>query len=173
MNGQGIKENMERIPVIAFAGYSGSGKTTLIERLITRLKAEGYRVAAVKHDGHSFGIDYEGKDSWRFTRAGSDVTVIASEEQTIFLERGKLPIDRVLGKIHNVDLILVEGYKNEPLPQIGVARKETGKGFTADFDRFIALATDLKVESDLPCFDLDDIDGLFQFIRDWIKKRVG
>ena len=163
---------MGSIPVVAFAGYSGSGKTTLIEKLIARLKEDGFRVAAVKHDGHRFEIDHAGKDSWRFTRAGSDITVIASEEQTAYLERGNLPVDRLLGKIHNVDLILVEGYKNEALPQIGVARKETGKGFTAELTRFIALATDLEVETDLPCFDLDDIEGIFRFVREWITKQA-
>jgi cyclic pyranopterin phosphate synthase len=66
--------------------------------------------------------------------------------------------------IHDVDLILVEGYKNEDLPQIGIARKETGKGFTADISRFIALATDLVVETDIPCFGLDDAEGIAQFI---------
>lgn len=164
---------MGSIPVVAFAGYSGSGKTTLIEKLIARLKEDGFRVATVKHDGHRFEIDHEGKDSWRFTRAGSDITIIASEEQTAYLERGNLPIDRLLGKIRDVDLILVEGYKNEPLPQIGIARKETGKGFTADFTRFIALATDLEVETDRPCFGLDDIEALSRFIREWIMKQVG
>ena len=65
---------MNEIPVIGFAAYSGVGKTTLIEKLVRRLKEKGLRVAVVKHDGHAFSMDREGKDTWRYTRAGADVS---------------------------------------------------------------------------------------------------
>ena len=59
-----------KIPIIGFAAYSGTGKTTLIEKLVRSLKAKGLRLAVIKHDGHRFEIDKEGKDSYRFTKAG-------------------------------------------------------------------------------------------------------
>ena len=62
---------MNNIPVIAFAAYSGTGKTTLIEKLVRELKNRGLRLAVIKHDGHKFEIDHEGKDSWRFAKAGN------------------------------------------------------------------------------------------------------
>ena len=43
-----------------------------------------------------------------------------------------------------------------------------GKGFTADTGRFIALATDLKVDTDLPCFGFCEIKEIFRFI---LKKN--
>ncbi len=49
-------------PYITFAGYSGSGKTTLLLKVITYLKEKGYKIAALKHDGHDFEMDKEGKD---------------------------------------------------------------------------------------------------------------
>ena len=52
---------MNNIPVIAFAAYSGTGKTTLIEKLVRELKNRGLRLAVIKHDGHKFEIDHEGK----------------------------------------------------------------------------------------------------------------
>ena len=73
---------MNTIPVIAFSAWSGTGKTTLIEKLIRELKGRGLRIAVIKHDGHSFDIDHEGKDSWRFTKAGADITMISSAEKT-------------------------------------------------------------------------------------------
>ena len=63
---------MANIPVIAFAAYSGTGKTTLIEKVVKVLKSKDLRVAVLKHDGHTFEIDREGKDSWRFSHAGAD-----------------------------------------------------------------------------------------------------
>ena len=120
---------MNNIPVIAFAAYSGTGKTTLIEKLVRELKHRGVRLAVIKHDGHKFEIDHEGKDSWRFSKAGADITMISSTEKTAYVEYGELSLEQLLGMVHGVDLILVEGYKNKNLPQIGIARAATGKGF--------------------------------------------
>lgn len=158
---------MSSIPVIAFAAYSGTGKTTLIEKLIRELRSRGLRLAVIKHDGHKFEIDHEGKDSWRFAHAGAEITMISSAEKTAFIEQREIPLEGLIEMAHDVDLILVEGYKNRDLPQIGIARRETGKGFTAELDRFIALVTDMPVETGLPCFDLDDISGIAQFILDY------
>lgn len=164
---------MTTIPAVAFAAYSGTGKTTLIEKLVKILKAKGLRLAVLKHDGHSFEIDHEGKDSWRFAQAGADIVMIGSADRTAYVEQRGLPLERLLGMIRDVDLILVEGYKNEPLPQIGMARKETGKGFPADPGRFIALVTDLDVEADLPRFSLDDAEGIAQFIVERVLAKQG
>ena len=76
---------MPQIPAIAFAAYSGTGKTTLIEKLIHTLKQKGLRLAVIKHDGHKFDIDHEGKDSWRFTHAGADITMISSADLGCYL----------------------------------------------------------------------------------------
>ena len=59
------------VPIISFVGLSNSGKTTLIERVIPELVRAGYKVATVKHSGHGFDLDTEGKDSWRHKRAGA------------------------------------------------------------------------------------------------------
>ena len=155
---------MTNIPVIAFAAWSGTGKTTIIEKLIRELKSRSLRLAVIKHDGHKFEIDHEGKDSWRFTQAGADITMISSAEKTAYIEQGNLSLEQLLGMVHNVDLILVEGYKNKDLPQIGIARAETGKGFTAEPEHFIALVSDMELETDIPCFGLNDINAIADFI---------
>jgi cyclic pyranopterin phosphate synthase len=156
---------MGNIPVFAFAAYSGTGKTTIIERVVRALKEKGLRLAVIKHDGHRFEIDREGKDSWRFTQAGADITILSSQEKTAYMEQRPLSLEALLAMVHDVDLILVEGYKNEGLPQIGIARKATGKGFTAPLNRFMAVITDLEdVDVNVPRFDLDDTQGVTEFI---------
>ena len=72
--------------------------------------------------------------------------------------------NRSKGMVHDVDLILVEGYKNGDLPQIGIARAATGKGFTAPLERFIGLVTDMEVEADIPCFGLENVEAIAAFI---------
>lgn len=159
------------IPVIGFSAYSGTGKTTLIEALIRRFKELGVRVAVLKHDGHSFEIDHEGKDSWRFSKAGADITMIASKEQTAYMEHRTLSLKEQLSMIHDVDLIIVEGYKDQPLLRIGLARKAVGKGFPDDVNRFLAVVTDLTIETEIPKFAFDDIDGLAGFIMENIMMK--
>jgi len=155
---------MEKIPVFAFSAYSGTGKTTVIEKLVAALKAEGLKVAVIKHDGHDFEMDREGKDSWRFTQAGADISIIASNTKMAMIESRGLSVEELVAITHDVDIILVEGYKNELLPRIGIARKATGKGFTAPADSFIAVMTDIEDSYEIPCFHLDDIEELKDFI---------
>lgn len=158
---------MEKTPVVAFAAWSGTGKTTLVEKLIVHLKAQGLRLAVVKHDAHEFEIDKEGKDSWRFAQAGADMTLISSATKTAVVEYRPCSFRDTLSLIHDVDLILVEGYKQEDIPRIGISRKVTGKGLTAPAEAFIAIVTDDETVAEnapVPSFSLDDIEGLAAFI---------
>ena len=153
------------IPVVAFAAYSGTGKTTLIEQLIPRLKAKGLRLAVIKHDAHGFEIDREGKDSWRFTRAGADTVYLSSQEKTASVEQRGRSLTELLDGVRDADLVLVEGYKNEALPQIGISRTATGRGFPSpDLSHYLAVVTDEEVAAEIPRFNLDDYDGIAEFI---------
>lgn len=156
---------MSKIPVIGFAAYSGTGKTTLIEKLILELKAQGYRIAVLKHDAHRFEIDKEGKDSWRFAHAGADMTLISSAEKTAIIEQRPRSFEENLGMIHDVDLILVEGYKQENIPRIGISRKATGKGFPHPVEQYIAVVTDEDPITGVPVFGLEDITEITEFIK--------
>lgn len=156
---------MEGIPILGFSAYSGTGKTTLIEQLIRSLKTQGLRIAVIKHDGHDFEIDREGKDSWRFTQAGADISVISSATKTALIEQRPRSFMQVVAMVHDVDLILVEGYKQENITQIGICRQATGKGFPSDIKRYTAVVTDADVsDSDIPRFDFDEMNGLAEFI---------
>ena len=156
---------MEKIPVLGFAAYSGTGKTTLIERLIKNLKIQGLRIAVIKHDAHQIDVDREGKDSWRFTQAGAEISIVSSLEKTACIEQRPLRFEQVIAKVHDVDLILVEGYKKEPLTQIGICRKETGKDFPDDLSRYVAIVTDIEeIKTDVAKFGFEEIDKLTEFI---------
>ena len=152
------------IPVISFVGYSGTGKTTLIEKLIRSLKADGVRVAVVKHDCHGFEMDHEGKDTWRFTHAGADMTLIASPEKTAVLEQRPDNLRGMLSRVHDVDLIIVEGFKHEPVSQIGIVRAEIGNNLPMPFEHYAALVTDCCLDTSIPTFGLEDIGEIKEFI---------
>lgn len=158
------------IPVIGFAAYSGTGKTTVLEKLIRELTARGLRVGTVKHDGHDYEIDHPGKDSYRHTQAGAKTTVITSPEKTaVIIQQGET-LEQCIAQFTHVDVILVEGFKNAYISQIGLSRKDTGKGFTAPVERFLAIVTDDdSVQTEKPRFSLEDTRGL----ADFIIKEIG
>jgi len=65
-------------PIISIVGKSDSGKTTLLEGLIAELKQRGYGVAVIKHTKHDVELDTTNKDTWRLSRAGSELSAISS-----------------------------------------------------------------------------------------------
>jgi molybdopterin-guanine dinucleotide biosynthesis protein B len=66
---------MKKPAVIGFYGESKTGKTTLIIEIIKRLTNEGLKVATVKITDKNIGIDTEGKDTWKYSKAGSELVV--------------------------------------------------------------------------------------------------
>ena len=159
---------MADIPIYSVVAYSGTGKTTFIEKLVAEFKSRGKRTAVIKHDAHEFEIDREGKDSWRFTRAGADVTVVVSASKAAIMENRPVELDTLLGKITDVDVILTEGYKFGSLPKIGILRGAAGKSLPVPADECFAIVTDVPMQTDTPCFGLDDAKGL----ADLILRRI-
>ena len=161
---------MADIPVFSVVAFSGTGKTTLLEKLITELRARGLRVAVIKHDAHEFDIDHEGKDSWRFSRAGAEVTVVVSGSKAAVIENRPVPLETLLGKISDVDIILTEGYKSGAWPKIAVRRNATGKPLPLPASECFAVVTDVPEQTETPCFGLDDLSGLADLIISKLGK---
>ena len=143
------KELHTDIPIVSFVAYSGTGKTTFLERLIPKLKARGLKIAIVKHDGHRFEIDHEGKDSDRFTKAGADVTGLISSGKAVLMENRQTDPEEFLKKIDGVDLILTEGFKQGPWPKIMLHRKGTGKPMPLLPEECLAVISDVEMQQDM------------------------
>ena len=105
------------VPILSFVGRSNSGKTTLIERVIPELVRAGYKVATVKHAGHGFDLDTEGKDSWRHKQAGaSSVVIISKSSLAMFADvSDHMNVEDVRERYLDAsyDLILAEGWRSE------------------------------------------------------------
>jgi len=155
---------MSDVPIYSIVAFSGTGKTTLLEKLVSELKSRGLRLAVIKHDAHEFDIDHRGKDSWRFTNAGADVTVVISETKAAVMENRPVAIEAIIEKITDVDLIITEGYKLGPWPKIAVRREAAGKPFPIPPEECFAVVTDVPEQTDTPSFGLDDILGLADLI---------
>ena len=67
--------------------------------------------------------------------------------------------------ITDADVILVEGFKNESIPKIGLYRKAAGKELPVPVQNCIALITDdYNVHTEKPCFRFEDTEALADFI---------
>lgn len=153
------------IPVVSFTAWSGTGKTTYLEKLIRELKRRGLRVAVLKHDAHEFQIDKEGKDSWRFTQAGADVTLVASATHAAIMENRPVSAEELVSRVSGVDLILTEGYKHGAWPKIALRREATGKDYPVPVEDCLALVTDCPREGEIrPQFPLDDPRPMADFL---------
>ena len=163
-------------PILSIVGVSDSGKTTLIVKLVPELKRRGYRIGTIKHDAHGFEIDYEGKDTYRHFHAGADAVAISSSAKMALIKRLEEPlslyeiVDRFLGEM---DLVITEGFKRMDAPKIEMYRSVLNDGpICTDEDNRIAVVGDVRVPVDVPQFDLDDVQGVADFIERRFLKRM-
>ena len=151
--------------VFSFIAWSGTGKTTYLERLIAALRARGLRVAAIKHDAHRLELDREGKDSWRFARAGAEVVAVADAEKCAIMEYRPRSLSEILAQLRDVDIVLVEGWHEEAGNPILLHRAGTGKPPKLPPAECCAVVSDAALPcGDRPCFPLEDPSPLADFL---------
>lgn len=162
---------MTQPKIFGIAGWKNSGKTGLATRLVTELVARGYRISTIKHAHHDFDIDKIGADSWRHREAGAhEVTIVSGTRYAIMHELRGAPeptLDEVLARLAPCDIVLIEGYKREPVPKIEARRLEAAnRQPLAPTDPHIrAIAADHPVEDgSLPVFDLNNTSDIADFI---------
>jgi len=152
--------------VIGLAGWSGSGKTTLLARLIPLLTGEGLRVSTIKHAHHNFDVDKPGKDSWTHRQAGASEVLVVSDTRWALMHelRGDAEpsLTELLGKLSECDLVIVEGFKREPIPKIEIWRAEVGEPLLHPDDPAIVLMTsdDPCPQARVPILPLSDLPAL-------------
>lgn len=168
------KEN-KAIPIVSIVGESDTGKTTLIEKIIPELIRRGYRVATVKHHGHGFDIDHEGKDSWRHKQAGAALTVLSSPRRVAIVEDVEKDHNIVELRdmyIRNVDIILTEGFKRNSHPKIEVFRSDRNRDLISRGDEnLLAVAGDKPPQIGVPCFEGDDVTGIVNLIVNKLLEK--
>lgn len=164
--------------LLGIVGWSGSGKTTLIEQLIPILLARAISVSTVKRSHHGFDVDTEGKDSWRHRKAGAHEVMVASQRRWALMRESRggeaITLDSLLARMTPVDLVLVEGFTDHAHPRIEVWRAAEGKALRAGDDPgLLAVAAprdDHRADAAHPWLDLDDAEGVADFIADWLRR---
>jgi len=166
------------IPLLGFAAFSGTGKTTLLEKLIPLLIKQGLNIAVVKHSHHDIEMDKPGKDSYRLRKAGACQLLLAGTERAILFNeyeqnRDKRLIEQLaLLNTKQLDLVLVEGYRDEPFDKIELHRHKLDKPYLFTKDKsIIAFACDEpKADCHLPQLDLNKTEQFCDFILHYLKR---
>jgi molybdopterin-guanine dinucleotide biosynthesis protein MobB len=168
-------------PVLGFAAFSGTGKTTLLKQLIPLLADRGVQVGVIKHAHHNFDIDKSGKDSYELRKAGARQMLIASSKRQALMTENPVPrepcLDELISRLDldNIDLVLVEGFKQVPFPKIELHRKVLGKTLLHPEDpNVIAVASDHPGDAgSIPALDINDTEAIATFILMWMKSEHG
>ncbi len=154
---------------IGIAGWSGAGKTTLIKRLIPELNRRALSVSTIKHAHHAFDVDSPGKDSFEHRAAGASEVLVASSNRIALMRelRGapEPSLAELLRMLAPVDLVLVEGFKRDPVAKIEVFREANSKPplFPSDA-HIVALASDGAPPAGLPHAPIDDISAITDLV---------
>lgn len=168
------------VPLLGFAAFSGTGKTTLLEQLLPLLTLQRLNVALVKHSHHDIDLDEPGKDSYRLRKAGASQVLLAGTHRAIlFNEYGERRDTKLLEQLQllqteRLDLVLVEGYRDELFDKIELHRSALDKPFLFTKDKsIIALACDVQAEGcELPLLDINNVDAIAKFICAFVKGKT-
>lgn len=137
------------IPIISFIGWQDSGKTTLAQQVVTILKEKGFRVAVVKSTHHtSIDFDKEDSDTNTYRKANADIVSLLAPDQMVTIStRPEMKLrDIVYRFIHDVDVVIAEGFKNER----HIAKIEVYRGDKELLKEQVNGVVALVTEKDIP-----------------------
>jgi molybdopterin-guanine dinucleotide biosynthesis protein B len=159
------------VRVIGLAGWSGAGKTTLLDRLIPALTGRGLLVSTLKHAHHNFEIAHPDTDPWRLREAGANEVLAAFDGRWALLhelrDEVEPPLPKLLERMAQVDLVLIEGFKRERHPKIEIYRQANAKPpLHPDDPSIIAVAADIGFPGlGVTVYHLDDIPGIADVVQ--------
>lgn len=169
-------------PIVSISGNKKSGKTTIAVGLIAELSARGRRVMSVKH-GHHFRLDTPGTDSWRHRHEGGAHRVVLAGPDEVAVTGGWGPDgeptlhDLVRRFLADAEVVVVEGYRLEPVHRIEVYRSGVHADpitppDQVDPDLQLAVITDrADLPWTIPVFDPDQADLLTR-LADLVEERL-
>ncbi|MDD5616208.1 MAG: molybdopterin-guanine dinucleotide biosynthesis protein B [Candidatus Methanoperedens sp.] len=115
-------------PVICIVGKSKSMKSMIMQELISKLKACGLKVGALKYHKHGdFDIDIKGKDTWKYANAGADTVAISSSMKFALIKKASCEpdIDDIIEHdFADCDIVLADGFTLSDKPRIIVIESE-------------------------------------------------
>ena len=158
--------------IIGITGWKNVGKTYYASLIIKSLVMKGYQVGSIKHAHHDFDIDKPGTDSFKHREAGSSQVVISSSKRWAKITENnnayEKSLDELIQEFHNVEIVVVEGFKKDNHPKIEILTKGLNNR-NKEIKNVIAIVSDDLKDNTTPVFKENDIENLVEFI---IKKII-
>ncbi|WP_258087108.1 molybdopterin-guanine dinucleotide biosynthesis protein MobB [Xenorhabdus bovienii] len=164
------------LPLLGITAYSGTGKTTLLKQIIPLLRQQHIRVGLIKHTHHNMDVDQPGKDSYELRKAGAAQTLVASQQRgALMTETPDLPeldLHYLASRFDadSLDLVLVEGFKEEAIAKIALYRHGLNIVFDQILDpQVIAIASNTPLATSLPQLNINQPQQVTAFIVAWLR----
>ena len=149
---------MKKPLILQIVGYSDSGKTTLMEGLIQRLKKINLSILAIKSARfHSY--DYGASDSDKYLQSGVNTSVVIFDKLTNISFNKQMEVDEIIeliNNLYNLDVVLIEGFKELKYDKILVWKDEIPDSTELDFStiRYLYSPFDTSINLSLKINDL-------------------
>ncbi|MGX9134310.1 molybdopterin-guanine dinucleotide biosynthesis protein B [Rummeliibacillus sp. JY-2-4R] len=166
--------------ILQIVGYQNSGKTTLMEQLISQATTESLRVGTIKHHGHG-GIPMieNSKDSFRHEQAGASVTAVEGEGTLrMSIHQSTWRLDDILAIYTSLemDIILIEGYKNESYSKVVLLRTIEDQVLLEKVTNIICViywpTYPLEKSLKYPAFSIHDKEKYMEFLMQEMRGKI-
>jgi molybdopterin-guanine dinucleotide biosynthesis protein B len=118
-------------------------------------------------------MDKEGSDSWRFSKAGAVNSVVVDRTMIAVMRSGveAAAATAILDASRDVDIVLVEGFKELDLPKIELYREGHSTQLLSAASEpetlgIIAVAAEGKVDASVPVLPLNRPEVVCDFIEE-------
>lgn len=165
--------------ILQIVGYQNSGKTTLMEQLITQATTEGFRVGTIKHHGHG-GIPMieSSKDSVRHEKAGASITAVEGQgtlRMSIHERNWQLANILAIYETFHMDIIFIEGYKNEDYPKVVLLRQAEDQSLLEKVTNIVCVlywpTYPLNKPLDYPTFSIHEKEQYMDFLMQEMRRK--
>mgnify|MGYP001212542665 CR=1 FL=1 len=154
--------------VVGIVGWKDVGKTFFVTEIINLLVKKGYKVGTIKHAHHDFDIDKPGTDSFKHRQSGASEVIISSSKRWAKIiennNKTEKKLNELLREFIDVDLVIVEGFKNENHPKIEIIKNDNDNYLFTKIKNIKAIISNNKLETDLKIFKNEEIDNIVDFI---------
>ncbi|MFC6170903.1 molybdopterin-guanine dinucleotide biosynthesis protein B [Loigolactobacillus jiayinensis] len=106
-------------------GFKKSGKTTTVNDFLVILKQRQHAVFVLKHDVHRGQMDQPGTDTSRFTAAGTQTVLLATDQAVMLQQQVTQPptaAQLIATYAQPGQFCLLEGFKKAAYPKIVLVR---------------------------------------------------
>ena len=154
--------------IIGIVGWKNTGKTFFVSEIIKKLKSKNYRIASIKHAHHEFDIDHPNTDSYIHRISSSSQVIISSSKRWAKINelesQKEKKLDELISELSEIDIVLVEGFKNENHPKIEVINEKEKNHLYKNIKNVIGIISDLDLDTNLKQFKKNEIDKIVNFI---------